>query len=423
MVRPSRSGSRRSVTLPRSPCRDREGHSTGSNPRILSREHLVHRRGDSVELLVGQRQAARQIKPPPRDALGVRMRLSLEHSHPAVYGLLMHRPEERTRADLSLAKASHRLIGVERKIIADHDTVDPVDVSRVFGGRNGKLKGAHVGQERGVSIEDVALTGDKLVEPLELSESESGLQVGHPEVPAELFVYEPAPRLHVEIAKISALLGELVIVGDDHPAFTGRDVLVRVKAESGDVAERSARPVSISLSDHFGGVFDDAKVVFRGECQDRIHINWKSIDVDCHDRFRAFGDAGLDGRYVHVPGARVAVYQDRNRAEPGYRRSARDDREGRHDDLVAGPEAQSGARGVERGGSVTDGDSVLAAHSGREFFFELAYERAFGGDPAGIYALVEILAFVAVEDWLVDGDHPRHRGRPEGRMRRCDITL
>ena len=47
-------------------------------------------------------------------------------------------------------------------------------------------------------------------------------------------------RLKAEIAQAAAVLGEAVVVGDDHAAFAGGDVLVGVEAEGADVAETAA---------------------------------------------------------------------------------------------------------------------------------------------------------------------------------------
>ena len=57
-------------------------------------------------------------------------------------------------------------------------------------------------------------------------------------------VHEALLRLEAEVAQAAAAFGQLVVVGDDHAAFAGGDVLVRVEAEGADVAEAAAgRPL------------------------------------------------------------------------------------------------------------------------------------------------------------------------------------
>jgi hypothetical protein len=51
---------------------------------------------------------------------------------------------------------------------------------------------------------------------------------------------------------------------------------------------------------------------------------------------------------------------------------------------------------------------VLSSDAGGETGLELANERAFRRNPAGIDALGEILLFVSVQDGLVYGDESCH---------------
>jgi len=161
-----------------------------------------------------------------------------------------------------------------------------------------------------------------------------------------------------------------------------------------------------------GGVFDDLEVVLLGKLQDRVHVHGMAVDVDRHDglelavallylRF----DFGADLAHVHAPGAGVAVHKDRDAAVVDDRLGAGDDGEGRHDDLVARPEAEAGDGRLEGRGAVAHGDAVFHAAVGGPFLLEFLDETAGGGDPAGAEALRDIFDLALTDKRFVDGDY------------------
>src|SRR5947207_2500824 len=111
---------------------------------------------------------------------------------------------------------------------------------------------------------------DEFIEPLQLRESDGRLEIRHSKIPSELFVDEPARRSEAKISERPALFGERVIVGDDHSAFAGGDMLVRIEAERREIAKRSAGTAAICLSNHLRCVFDDLKIVTLRDVQHRI---------------------------------------------------------------------------------------------------------------------------------------------------------
>src|SRR5687767_12137647 len=71
----------------------------------------------------------------------------------------------------------------------------------------------------------------QLVEALHLGAAEGGVDFGEAIVVAKALVGQPAHSLAALVAKGAARLGEGFIVGDDHSAFAGGDLLVGIKAE------------------------------------------------------------------------------------------------------------------------------------------------------------------------------------------------
>src|SRR5260370_22016705 len=139
----------------------------------------------------------------------------------------------------------------------------------------------------------MSLARDEFVEPLELGESDGRLKICHSEIPTELFMHEPARRSETEISERAAMIGERIIVGNNHSAFAGGNVLVRIKAERREITKRSAWTSAICLTDHLRCVFQDLKIVTLRHVEHRIHVHGKPIEMDNHDCFRFLPDASF----------------------------------------------------------------------------------------------------------------------------------
>ncbi len=106
-------------------------------------------------------------------------------------------------------------------------------------------------------------------------------------------------------------------------------------------------------------------------------------------------DGALDGVRVEVVRARVDVGEDRRRAALPDGVGGGDERQRRHDHLVARTDARDVQRELQRGRAVRDGDGLGGADALRERGLELAHARALR-DPAR-------------------GDRPRRPRRPRRR--------
>src|SRR5260221_13690655 len=70
----------------------------------------------SHNLLIRNREAARQIKPSARDSFSVRISFAREQSHSPKHRLLVHRPEEWTRADAEISQSISCFIRSEKTV-------------------------------------------------------------------------------------------------------------------------------------------------------------------------------------------------------------------------------------------------------------------------------------------------------------------
>ena len=161
-----------------------------------------------------------------------------------------------------------------------------------------------------------ALVRDGVVDPLELRDAERRLHVRQPQVAAELLVQEASRLPEAEVAERAQALGEVVVVGQHHPALTRRDQLVGVEAEGAQRPEAAAAPPrrargratrEVFRPVGLGGVLDDRETVPLRELEHGVHVDRVAVDVDGHDRSRARADPRRDLIRIQAPGLRIAV--------------------------------------------------------------------------------------------------------------------
>jgi hypothetical protein len=179
----------------------------------------------------------------------------------------------------------------------------------------------------------------------------------------------------------------LGVVGHERAAVAqGAEVLRRVEAEAGGVAERpgaravEARPVSL------GGVLEQRYVP--GRRADLGHRRRPAVEVDRHDSGRVRGERGLDPLRVHAAGGRVDVHEHRPGAGRGDRLDRGDEGAGHRDHLAARARAEGEQRQAQGLGAVAQADAVLGAapvREGRLELVELGTER----EGAGLRDAVE----------------------------------
>ena len=230
--------------------------------------------------------------------------------------------------------------------------MDDVEVPGVAG-VGGHLGQGQLGQIRQAQVVEVRVVRPHRVEHvelLELLEPQGGVQVRHVVLVAGvLHLVVPGALRRVALPGVAAdpvqaagaqQVGVVVGVGGDHPALAGGQVLDRVEAEHGQVADGADQVPLVAGGQGVGGVLDDLQAVPGGQLEEGVHLAGGPGHVDGDDGARARGDGPLHQHGIHLQRAGQHVHQDRPGPEvqdDGRRRGERVDA---GDDLVTGLEAR-----------------------------------------------------------------------------------
>ncbi len=235
-----------------------------------------------------------------------------------------------------------RLLAVRRNR-GQHDVVLPRPSSRKTGP---------------VALPDGAPLGLDPLARLQLREQEGGEQFRRK--PRRTDVH-PGVLVHVaaeERRPVGALLpndlgarDEVGVVEQDRPAFAALDVLRLVEALRRHQSEAAELPAAVAAEEAVGVVLDDGDPALARDAQDRVHLATHSRVVDDHDRLRARRQQFLEPRLVEIEGVRAHVREHRSGSAQHERVHRRHEREGRHDDLVAGLDAQQQRGHLQRVGA------------------------------------------------------------------------
>src|SRR6202007_1067444 len=110
--------------------------------------------------------------------------------------------------------------------------------------------------------------------------------------------------------------GYQVVIGQNQGAALGRgDVLVGVKAEGDEVAERAEGASAPARAEGLGGVFDDPEVFPSGNRIEAVAIDRQPGEVDGDQRTGRRRERRFGLLQVDVAGTRVGVEQHRARAD------------------------------------------------------------------------------------------------------------
>ncbi len=136
-------------------------------------------------------------------------------------------------------------------------------------------------QTRSIPFRHAAALAEYLSDPLHLHGADGAVHIAEAIVVAKSFVREPA---HAGVAALIAHglaeSGDLVVVGDDHAALAGGDLLVGIEAEDTRVAEAAGHAALVICAERFAGVLDHTQLVLSGDCADAIEVGGLSEHVD-----------------------------------------------------------------------------------------------------------------------------------------------
>ena len=172
----------------------------------------------------------------------------------------------------------------------------------------------------------------------------------------------------------------------------------------------SGRPLVVG-EQALGGVLDDEQVVAARDLHDRVHVAADAGVVDGHDRLRPRGDRRLDPRLVDVQRVGPDVDEDRRRAAQRERVRRRDERERRHDHLVAGSHAAEDRRHLEGRRAGVGEERLPGADPLLEPGAAALGERAIAREMAVRVGLGDVVELPAGHERLVERDHAGSRSQ------------
>ena len=189
------------------------------------------------------------------------------------------------------------------------------------------------------------------VQALDLRHADGRVHVREPVVEPQARVHQPRPVVGAPlVGQALQQPVQVVVVGEDHPALGGGELLVGVEAVHRRVAEGAELPAVVVTVDGLAGVLHDPQAVAPRDVHQRGDLCRIAKDVDDEDGLGARRDGRLHRRRIHVEreGIHLRAPGRGTRVEDDVGRRHERDRRGDH--LVAGAEAQGMKAAVQAGG-------------------------------------------------------------------------
>ena len=130
------------------------------------------------------------------------------------------------------------------------------------------------------------------------------------------------------------------IVRQHSAAFAGSELLVGIEAKDGQIAEAAGALVFELRADGLACILDHGQVVAAGDAQERVHLGRNAEGVNDKDGPRSWRNGPLDAGGVKIKSHRIDLRKDRRGADLENRIGNGDEREGRHNHLVAFTDAE-----------------------------------------------------------------------------------
>ena len=181
--------------------------------------------------------------------------------------------------------------------------------------------------------------GDEPVEPGQLGDADGRLHVRGLQVVAEVAVdvlvvvaVRQAAELLAEALAAGVVLaagavavaapvadrardpGQRLVIGHDHAALAGRDVVRRIEGRGRQVAERAREPVAVARAEGVAVVLDQPQVVLLDQLHDRVEVERHAQRVREHDRPRPRRDGRPEPVRIGVVAVQADVDEHRDQA-------------------------------------------------------------------------------------------------------------
>ena len=153
------------------------------------------------------------------------------------------------------------------------------------------------------------------------------------------------------IAQVHHARVQLVVIGHEHPAFSGGEGFGTMKTKRRHIAQRARLAPAKFTANRLGGVLDDDQSVLIGNRPQRIVIRRAAVQIHRENRLRLFRDARLHTVSAHAPRLFVDIREHRCGPHVTDRRRTGDPREIRHNHFIARTNARRRQRQVQPRGA------------------------------------------------------------------------
>ena len=175
-------------------------------------------------------------------------------------------------------------------------------------------------------------------------------------------------------------------------------ILLPLKEKTAVWPKRAGRTEPVHGAERLGGVLHERDLVTPARGDDALVVGALPVEVDGDDRGRATPfpispvELLVEEVGIEVPRLLLAVEEDRSRADVLHRVRRRDEREGRHDHVVAGFDTGHDHREVQRRGPARQGDGVLAERDDGHLGLERVEVGTGGCEPVRVERTEHVLA-------------------------------
>ena len=263
-------------------------------------------------------------------------------------------------ADAFEAQIANDLIAIRRleQIVQADDEDKPAHVRVILQRGENQIAVGH--EPLHVVVGDAAAIFENFIETGHLGDAEGGIDFAEAIVVSQPCVGEPIHAVAALVAERLTDGGEGIVVGDDHSALAGRDLLVGIEAENSGAAEGADGAAGELAAETLAGVFDEDQFVFLGDLLDLDHPDGISKCFDGDDRLGPGRNRGGGFVGIQIERLRINISKDRRRADVQNAIGGCDETERRGDDFIPGLDAGGDHGGVKPGGAGGDADRVTA---------------------------------------------------------------